>query len=380
MAPSILGQMMKEKGYESTKIESIANQTAPDHFSTGSLALNGILSGNVYNGIPEDTIVALCGESNTGKSYILAHLVKAAIEKGYEVLLFDSERAIRKDYYVRIGCDVSKIYRIPVGSTLDFRNKAFKIIQDYYSRAGSEGKLFVGLDSLANLASEKELADSEAEKVVADQGNNAKGQNSAFRVLSSLASEFNFPCVFTNHVYASIGEFIATRPKISGGGKAIYNSHIILFFERLVNKEEVEDAFGSMKKTQVGMKMKITTIKNREYPEEKSVNVSLRYDQGLNPYSGLLDFAIRAGVLENKPKGYLVTATGKTVYDSDLYSPEIFTPEALVKINEWLGKNGYSSLSEVLTSDVAKAVQDVGVENEEESTEEGKKTRGRKKS
>lgn len=378
MSASILGQMMKEKGYESAKIEAIINQAPADHLSTGSFALNGILSGNVFNGIPEDTIVALCGESNTGKSYILAHLVKSAIEKGYEVLLFDSERAIRKDYYERIGCDVSKIFRIPVGSTLDFRNKAFKIVQDYYSRAGENGKLFIGVDSLANLASEKELADCEAEKVVADQGNNAKGQNSAFRVLSSLASEYNFPCVFTNHVYASIGEFIATRPKISGGGKAIYNSHIILFFERLVNKEEVEDAFGAMKKTQIGMKMKVTTIKNREYPEEKSVNVALRYDQGLNPYSGLLDFAIRAGVIENKPKGYLVTATGKTVYDSDLYTPEIFTKEALDEINEWLKKNGYSSLSDVLTSDVAQAVQEVGVENEEEQ-EEGKK-RGRKKS
>lgn len=370
MAKSILAQMMKEKAYEDVKIESVSDQVPSEHLSTGSFALNSILSGNTFNGIPEDTIVALCGESNTGKSYILAHLVKSAIEADYDVLLFDSERAIRKDYYSRIGCDTSRIFRIPVGSTLDFRNKAFKIVQEYYARAEGKSKLFVGLDSLANLASEKELADCEAEKVVADQGNNAKGQNSAFRVLSSLASEYNFPCVFTNHVYASIGEFIATRPKISGGGKAIYNSHIILFFERLVNKEEVEDVFGKKKNTQIGMKMKITTIKNREYPEEKSVNVAIRYDEGLNPYSGLLDFAIRAGVIENKSKGYLVTATGKTVYDKDLYTPEIFTKEALDKINEWMGKNSYSNLSDVFSSDVASAVQGIGEADEEEDGEE----------
>lgn len=366
MAKSVLAQMMKEKGYEDAKIEAISTQVPAKHISTGNYALNGILSGNTATGIPEDTIVALCGESNTGKSYILAHMVKHAIEAGFEVLLFDSERAVRKDYYERIGCDISKIFRIPVGSTMDFRNKAFKIIQDYYGRTGPNGKLFVGLDSLANLASEKELADAEAEKTVADQGNNAKGQNSAFRVLSSLASEYNFPCVFTNHVYASIGDFISFRPKISGGGKAIYNSHIILFLERLVNKEEVEDAFGAMKKTQIGIKMKITTIKNREYPEEKSINIALRYDEGLNPYSGLLDFAIRAGVIGNKAKGYLVTATGKTIYERDLYTPEVFTPDALNKINDWLGKNGYSCLTDVLSSDVASAVQDVGVTDEDE--------------
>jgi RecA/RadA recombinase len=373
MSKSILEQIACEKKYSDLKMESIKNQESADHISTGSLALNGILSGNVLLGIPDDTMVALCGESNTGKSYILAHIIKNAIDRGYEVLIFDSERSVRKDYYERIGCDSSKIFRVPVGSVLDFRNKAFKIINDYYTRSradGQEGKLFIGLDSLANLASEKELADSEKEKVVADQGNNAKGQNSAFRVLSSLASEFNFPCVFTNHVYASIGEFIATRPTISGGAKAIYNSHIILFFERLVNKEEVENAFGEMKKTQIGIKMKITTIKNREYPEEKSINLHLRYDEGLNPYSGLLDFAIRAGVIENKPKGYLVTATGKTVYDKDLYTAEIFTKEALEKINEWLSKNGYSSLSDVFSSDVASALQELGGESEEDNSQE----------
>lgn len=362
MSGSILAGLAEEAG-----LECIAQQKAAGFISSGSYALNAILSGNVYNGIQEDTIVALCGESNTGKSFVMAHLIKNAIDNGYEVLLFDSERSARKDYFERIGCDVSKIFRKPCGSVMGFRNEAYKWIPKFYENAKKGAKLLVCLDSLGNLASEKELADAEAGKTVADQGNSAKNQNSAFRVLSSLAIDYNFPCIFTNHVYASIGEFIALRPKISGGGKTIYNSNIILFFERLVNKEEVEDAFGKVKNTQIGIRMKITTVKNRVYPEEKCVSLALRYDQGVNPYSGLLDFAIRAGVIENKPRGYLVTATGKTVYDADLYTPEIFTKEALEKINDWLGKNGYSSLSEVLNSDVAQAVQEVGVADEEET-------------
>lgn len=375
MTGSILSQLMNTKEYDALRIENVSKQIKSSYISTGSLALNGIISGNVYNGIPADTIVALCGESNSGKSYILAHIVKAAVDEGYEVLIFDSERSVRKEYYERIGCETSKIFRIPVGSTMDFRNKAYKVIEDFYSKCDKNQKLFVGIDSIANLASEKELADAEKDKAAADQGNNAKAQNSAFRVISSLATQYNFPVVFTNHVYAPIGDLFAQRDKMSGGSKLIYNSHVILYFERLVNKEEVESATGEVKKTQIGMKMKITTVKSREYPEEKSAYVSLRYDQGMNIYSGLLDFAIRAGVIENKPKGYLVTATGKTVYDADLYTPEIFTKEALDKINEWLSKNGYSSLSDVLTSDVAQAVQEVGVSDEEE----GKTTRGKKK-
>ena len=362
---SLLSKISKEKDFKEV-IENISEQPKPEDLSTGCFALNGILSGNVYQGIPEDTIVALCGESNSGKSLILAHMVKNALEKGYDVLLFDSERAVRKDYYESIGCDTDRIFRVPVSSALDFRNQAFKIIEKYYSMAQEGNKLFVGLDSMGNLASDKELVDASKEKSAADQGTNAKLQNSAFRVISSLASKYNFPCVFTNHVYANPNDLFGTRGVISGGSKAIYNSHIILYFERLVNKEEIVDALGKTRKSDVGIKIKVTTIKNRNYVENQTVYLSLRYDSGINPYSGLLQFAIRAGVLENKPRGYLVTATGKTVYEKNLFTPEIFDENALEKINEWLGQNGYSSLSDIFSDDVAKALGETDGETENE--------------
>jgi RecA/RadA recombinase len=359
---SILKSLSKDKKFKETMV-SVSDQTNPSYLSTMSYALNGILSGNVYNGVLENTITALVGASNSGKSLILAHLVKSAIEQGYEVALFDSERAVRKDYYEKIGCDIDKIYRIPVGSTLEFRNRAYDIIEGFYEKADKDQKLFVGLDSLGNLASDKELADVEKDKTASDQGNNAKNQNSAFRVISSLASKYDFPCVFTNHIYAPIGDMFAQRGTIAGGAKAIYNSNIIVYFERLTNKEEVKDAFGKVKKTQVGIKIKATTIKNRQYPEEQSTVLNLRYDSGINPYSGLLSLGIRAGVLENKPKGYLDVATGKTVYEKNLYNGEVFNDQALEKINEFLAKNSYSNLSEIFSTNVTEAL---GEDNGEE--------------
>ncbi len=351
----ILSKLSKNKQYRDV-LENVSEQKSANHLSTGSYALNGILSGNTKLGVPEDAIIALCGGSNSGKSFVLAHIVKSAIDAGYEVLLFDSERAVRKDYYESIGCDTTKMFRIPVCSALDFRNKAFELIEKFYSEASETDKLFVGLDSLGNLASDKELVDTEKNKTNSDQGSNAKFQNSAFRVISSLASKYNFPCVFTNHVYAAIGDMYAQRGKISGGGKSIYNSHIILYFERLNNKEEVSDALGKITKVPVGIKMKVSTIKNREYPEEQTVYLNLRYDTGLNKYSGLLPWAIRAGVLENKTRGFLVTATGKTVFEKNVSTEEIFNEDALVKIDNWLSKNGYSSLSDIFSDEVAVAL------------------------
>lgn len=351
----ILSKMAKENAFKDS-LQCVKDVKEPGYISTGSLALNGILSGNVYKGVPDNTIVALVGQSNCGKSFILAHMVREAIRSGFEVLLFDSERAVRPEFYTSIGCDPDNIFRIPVGSVSSLKKKAFEYINEFYKRAGHNDKLFIGVDSIGNLATIKEMADLEKGKDVADQGSSAKDKNSAFRVLSALATEYDFPLVFTNHTYAPIGDLFAQRDKISGGAKAIYNSHIILYFERLVNKEEVENALGKKKKTQVGIRIKTTTLKNREYPEEKTVTLDLRYDSGMNPLSGLLEFGIRAGVLENKPRGYFVTATGKTVFEKNLYTPEVFNEDALAKINEWLGQNGYSSLSDIFSDDVARSL------------------------
>jgi len=349
--------MSKEKAFKDS-IQCVKDIKSPGYISTGSFALNGILSGDVYKGVPENTITALVGKSNSGKSFLMAHMIRGAIENGYEVLIFDSERAVRPEFYESLGCDTSKIFRIPVGSVSNLKIQAYEKIQEFYERAEEKDKLYVAVDSMGNLATQKEMADVEKGKAVADQGSGAKDQNSAFRIIASLATEYDFPLVFTNHTYAAIGDMFATREIISGGSKAVYNSHIIIYVERLVNKEEVEDALGKKKKTHVGIRIKATTVKNREYPEENTVYLDLRYDEGMNPFSGMLQFAIRAGVLENKPKGYLVTATGKTVYEKNLNTPEIYDEAALAKINEWLGKNGYSSLADIFSEDVAKALGD----------------------
>ena len=347
----ILSNMAKKKDF--ANMESLSSQKEPSHIDTGFYALNGIVSGNVFRGVRDNIITCLCGQSNSGKSFVLANLVANAIKDGYEVLIFDSERAVTRDYYERLGCDPDKILRVPVGSTSEFRNQAFRIVEEFYSQ-DSNAKLFLALDSLGNLASDKELADVEKDKNASDQGNNAKMQNSAFRVLSSLASKYDFPVVFTNHTYAPIGDLFATRGTISGGAKAIYNSNLILYFDRLVNKEQVEDlATGKNKKTQIGMKMKITSIKNRDYVEEQTVTIELDYRKGVNPYSGLLGFAVGAGVLVNKSRGFEHVKSGKTVYEKDIYNGDIFDDEALQQINDFLEKNNYAttSLADIFSED-----------------------------
>ena len=68
-----------------------------DWISTGSYALNYLISGDFHKGVPLGKVTVFAGESGAGKSYICAgNIVKAAQDQGIFVVLIDSENALMK--------------------------------------------------------------------------------------------------------------------------------------------------------------------------------------------------------------------------------------------------------------------------------------------
>jgi RecA/RadA recombinase len=61
--------------------------------STGSYALNKIISGDYQKGIPIGMITQFHGEASTAKTVFATHILKEAQEKGYYAMLVDSENA-----------------------------------------------------------------------------------------------------------------------------------------------------------------------------------------------------------------------------------------------------------------------------------------------
>jgi RecA/RadA recombinase len=66
--------------------------TVNNWISSGSYALNRILSGSIYKGFPSGRIIILAGDSSTGKSLIAANCIANALKMGYtHVFYFDAE-------------------------------------------------------------------------------------------------------------------------------------------------------------------------------------------------------------------------------------------------------------------------------------------------
>ena len=77
---------------------------------TGSYLLNALLSGSVYGGIPNNKIVALAGESSTGKTFFTLGIVNQFLDDNPEggVFYFESEDAITKQMLVERNIDPAR--------------------------------------------------------------------------------------------------------------------------------------------------------------------------------------------------------------------------------------------------------------------------------
>ena len=64
---------------------------------TGSFALNAVLSGSLYGGVPNNKITAFAGESATGKTFFVLGVVKQFLQDNPTggVIYYDTEAAVR---------------------------------------------------------------------------------------------------------------------------------------------------------------------------------------------------------------------------------------------------------------------------------------------
>ena len=80
-----------------------------DWISTGSYALNYLISGDFHKGVPLGKVTVFAGESGSGKSYFCAaNIVKAAQEQGIFVVLIDSENALDESWLHALGVETSE--------------------------------------------------------------------------------------------------------------------------------------------------------------------------------------------------------------------------------------------------------------------------------
>ena len=312
-----------EDGVEAGDVESFID--------TGSYIFNALLSGSIYGGLPSNKLLALAGESATGKTYFLMGIVKNFLDANPDagVIYFESESAITKQMVVDRGIDPKRMVIVPVTTVQEFRTQAIKVIDTYLAQNEADRKpIFLCLDSLGMLSTTKETLDSAEGKETRDM-TRAQVLKAAFRVLTLKLGKAKIPMVVTNHTYDVVGSMFPTK-EMGGGSGLKYAASSIIYLSKKKEKDGTEV---------VGNIVHCKNHKSRLTVENKMVDVRLTYDKGLDKYYGLLELAEKYDIFKKVSTRYELPDGSKQFGKTILNDPETyFTDEIMKRLDEAANK------------------------------------------
>tara|TARA_Y100000034_G_scaffold118841_1_gene159972 strand:- start:587 stop:1618 length:1032 start_codon:yes stop_codon:yes gene_type:complete len=324
-----LSSVIKDSGNEYAGIveDGVEGSDVTGFVDTGSHALNALLSGSIYNGMPDNKIIALAGESATGKTYFALDICKTFLNENKEgvVLYFDSEQAVTSGMIKERGMDPSRVAIFPVATVEDFRFQCIKIVDKVLETNQNDRKpMIIVLDSLGMLSTNKEMTDTSEGKDTRDM-TRAQMIKSTFRVLTLKLGKAHIPLILTNHTYQMVGSYVPMK-EMGGGSGLKYAASTIVY----LSKKKIKDGTEI-----VGNIIRCKLFKSRLTKENKQVEVQLNYDTGLNPYYGLTDLAIKHGIFK-KVSTRIELPDGRKVYEKNINDDpkKYFTDEILKKLDE----------------------------------------------
>ena len=326
-----LKDIIKSSGneYAGVAAEGIDGSDVTGFVDTGSYAFNALLSGSLYGGIPNNKIMALAGESATGKTYFALGMCKKFLDDNPDgvILYFDTEQAVTSDMISDRGMDPSRVAVFPVATVENFRHQAINIVDKYIDSKDTKPVLVV-LDSLGMLSTEKEMADTAEGKTTRDM-TRAQVIKATFRVLTLKLGKAGIPLIMTNHTYAVVGAYVPMK-EMGGGTGLKYAASTIVYLSKKKDKDGTDI---------VGNIIRCKLFKGRFTKENKEVEVQLNYDTGLNPYYGLVPIAVKYGVFK-KVSTRIELPNGKTAFEKSINNePEkYFTEDVMNKLEDAVAK------------------------------------------
>jgi RecA/RadA recombinase len=306
-----------------------------DYIDTGSLALNAIISGDMFKGTPRGRILGLAGPSSSGKSLFVKQILGNAQKKGYTAVIWDTENAIDGAGSEALGLDPKKTKYYPVETIEACKNQVSTFLQriietnaELREEGKPELKVIIAIDSLANLASAKELADIEKGSESMDMGTRAKALKSMMRVLTFQAAKAKVPIIVTNHIYDNPGELRPSMIKTQSGGKGlVYLASILVQLSMTAEKGSDDDSGGeeddnapmiAIANNRNGVNLTALTTKNRFVPPYLKTRLYLNFKTGLSKYAGLFEIGQAFNVIVRDGKRWVLVKEQGLVPDDKL--------------------------------------------------------------
>lgn len=318
-----------------------------DFIKTPSLDLNRVLSGNLFKGIPNRNLVGITGPEHTMKSSFMILCMAEAIRQGYTPIIIDTEGGVKDEFCKRWGLDLSK--------TLYIYTPWVSKIQSILASLKESGntKLIIGLDSVGGIDKYGSYESALNDDPKADQGQLQKQIRSMLKLMLNICIEQDSIGICTSHLYSRPGS--VPMPDEISGGKAM---KLFPSIQIMLKKTPIKDA----NKKIIGNEILATTVKNRIYPPFQSATISIDYMKGINPYAGLVELGVTAGLIEKSGSWYSYNDEKLGQGLENATSLLGNHPRLLEDINKWLVTTNYSNVNEMLkqAEDAVEAVLSKG--------------------
>lgn len=310
---------------------------AKDMVQTPVPMINVALSGRLDGGLtPGLTVFA--GPSKHFKTAFTLLLLKAYFDKYPDAVAiwYDSEFGSPQDYFTSFGIDVGRILHTPITDIEMLKHDAM-VQLDKIERGE---RVFIGIDSVGNLASKKEVEDTLEGKSVADM-TRAKQLKSFFRMVTPHLTIKDIPMVVVNHTYKEIGLY--PKDIVSGGTGVYYSADNIFILGR--QQEKTGDEL-------TGYNFIMNVEKSRYVREKSKIPVEVAFEGGISTWSGLLDAALESGHVTKPSNGWYQRIGDEKKYrKADTNTKEFWLPILKDKtFQEWI-KTQYAISHGSLVSD-----------------------------
>ena len=291
------------------KNAGLLSEQAPDmgFVSTGSYALNKIISGDFTKGIPVGMITQFHGEASTAKTVFATHILKEAQAKDYYTMLVDSENAYNPEFATHLGIDPKKL----IYSTPETLEECFQVIEDTILAIRETDKdtpIVVAYDSIAVSPSKAEY---EAENY---DGNNmqgairAKSTGACLRKINPLMRKHKVALVIINQIRNKVGVMYGSPDTMAAGGKSL-EYYLGVNLKCISNK--TSDLIKNEHKNVIGIQGKVRNTKNKCSIPFRECEFELMWDEGLNPYAGILKQLEAEALVSRSGAWYTVEGTEK---------------------------------------------------------------------
>lgn len=301
---------------------------------TPCMDLNRILSGSLDGGIQSRNLVAIVGPEHTMKSSFMVLCMVNAQKQGYKPVIIDTEGGITEEFCRRWGLNTDELFYIYTPWISEVKSILAQI------KATGDEKLVIGLDSVGGLEKLKSYEDALDGTPKADQGLLQKEIRSTLKLFLNICINQNCIGIATGHYYGRPSK-VPVADQI-GGGKAMKLFPSIIISLKKESLHETSEKSSPI----IGNKIIATTLKNRYYPPFQTSTIMIDYKDGVNPYAGVIDLGVKAGLVNKNGSWYSYgdEKLGQGIINATNALEDGF--EELIKdIDKFLSTTGYSSVS-----------------------------------